>query len=86
MQSKVNKRFTNYKNFSLHTAYTFCTTKRPLKKLISKEEPTYLEEVDYTGGDYVVPQYKQSRQKNLQLVFNGYVYCRDSNRGTRVYW
>lgn len=55
---------------------------------MAKESPTYqLEEVEYaTGGEYVVPQYKQSRQKNLQLVYNGYVYCRDSNRGLRVYW
>ncbi|KAG5672372.1 hypothetical protein PVAND_002504 [Polypedilum vanderplanki] len=46
----------------------------------------YIDDVDYAGGDYVIPQYKQSRQKNLQLLHNGYVYCRDSNRGLRVYW
>lgn len=33
-----------------------------------------------------VPRYKHSRQKNLQLLHNGYIYCRDSNRGNRVYW
>lgn len=33
-----------------------------------------------------MPQYKHSRQKNLQLVHNGYIYCRDSNRGSRIYW
>lgn len=70
----------------LISVYDFGSSKRPLKKLIAKETPTYLEEVEYTSGDYVVPQYKQSRQKNLQLVYNGYVYCRDSNRGQRVYW
>lgn len=52
------------------------------RKIMPKEE--YIEEIDYTAGDYIVPQYKQSRQKNLQLLHNGFVYCRDSNRGLRV--
>lgn len=41
---------------------------------------------DGTDENSEVPRYKQSRQKNLQLLHNGYIYCRDSNRGVRVYW
>lgn len=32
------------------------------------------------------PKFRQSRQKHLQLVHNGYVYCRDTHRGDKVYW
>lgn len=34
----------------------------------------------------MIPLFRQSRQKNLQLIHNGYVYCRDSVRDLRVYW
>lgn len=61
--------------------FTAIGTKKS-RKIMPKVE--YIEEVDYAGGDYVIPQFKQSRQKNLQLLHNGYVYCRDSNRGLRV--
>lgn len=30
--------------------------------------------------------YRQSRQKQIQLVHNGYVYCKDTQRGGKVYW
>ena len=39
-----------------------------------------------SSSDVTIPRYKQSRQKNLQLLHNGYVYCRDSIRGSRIYW
>jgi hypothetical protein len=55
------------------------TTKHS-RKILPKE--MIIEELDM--GEYVTPQFKPSRQKNMQLVHNGYVYCRDSNRGLRV--
>lgn len=39
-----------------------------------------------SSSDVTIPRYKQSRQKNLQLLHNGYIYCRDSHRGPRIYW
>lgn len=33
-----------------------------------------------------ISRYKQSRQRNLQLLHNGFIYCRDTNRGNRIYW
>jgi hypothetical protein len=67
--------------------YAICAgKKKELKRILAKTDSGGYVEVDYHQSDYAVPQYKQSRQKNLQLVFNGYVYCRDSNRGPRVYW
>jgi hypothetical protein len=36
--------------------------------------------------DMNATRYKQSRQKNLQLIHNGYTFCRDTNRGNRAYW
>lgn len=54
------------------------------RRLYMKEEV----EDDFESGsfDLTLPRYKQSRQKNLQLLHNGYIYCRDSNRGNRIYW
>lgn len=36
--------------------------------------------------DMSATRYRQSRQKNLQLIHNGYTFCRDTNRGNRAYW
>lgn len=44
-----------------------------------------IEEID-SISDMSMPRYKQSRQKNLQLVHNGFTFCRDSSRGNRAYW
>lgn len=41
---------------------------------------------DESSSDITMPRYKHSRQKNLQLLHNGYIYCKDSERGSRIYW
>lgn len=41
---------------------------------------------DESDCESLTPRYKHSRQKNLQLLHNGFIYCRDSNRGNRIYW
>ncbi|CRK91975.1 CLUMA_CG005563, isoform H [Clunio marinus] len=53
--------------------------------LIQDSKSRVYEEVTCYSEDFQ-PQFKQSRQKNLQLLHNGYIYCRDTMRGNRVYW
>lgn len=43
------------------------------------------DDIEYSN-EFSAPRYKQSRQKNLQLLHNGFIYCRDTNRGNRIYW
>lgn len=61
----------------------FCVFAAPEKK---QKKRKCLEDLDLEDFSTDSPRYKQSRQNNLQLLHNGYVYCRDSNRGARIYW
>lgn len=70
-------------HFSLVTVFVIGDGKKS-RSLYVKEEVE--EDFDGAAFDMSLPRYKQSRQKNLQLLHNGYIYCRDSNRGNRIYW